>query len=243
MAEIPNLAGVATADLVEKIGGGNFQASYINWSRTLHLLRTHAPGWLPELVPTRDGAILHEAPQGAYLLIRFRHTDGTVTPEVPQAVMDTRNAAIPTGKVTARDITDTHRRGVCMAAALTFGLAYELWAKVALESGYAEQAEPQPENVTKINPMDGVESGIDPERQAAIDAVAATMREHLDMDDPLGALTYWRERSGLKDTGEKAVAWKACTSYEQAAMKKAGDGDVEGAIAHLIRNRNKRKAA
>lgn len=42
MAEIPNLAGVATAELVEKIGAGNFQASYINWSRTLNLLRGHA---------------------------------------------------------------------------------------------------------------------------------------------------------------------------------------------------------
>lgn len=140
MADLPNLAGVATAELVETIGGGNFKASYINWSRTLNLLRTHAPGWLPELVPTAGGEILHTAPQGAFLLIRFRHLDGTVTPEVPQAIMDPRNAAIPFAKVTARDITDTHRRGVCMAAALTFGLAYELWAKVALESGYAEAA-------------------------------------------------------------------------------------------------------
>src|SRR5690606_36130534 len=111
MADIPNLAGVATAELVEKIGGGNFQASYINWARTLNLLRTHAPGWLPEIVPNAQGSILHEAPQGAFLLIRFRHTDGTVTPEVPQAIMDARNAAIPTNKITARDITDTHRRG------------------------------------------------------------------------------------------------------------------------------------
>ena len=139
MTEIPNLAGVATADLVEKIGGGNFQASYINWSRTLHLLRSHAPGWLPEMVPTADGHVLHLAPQGGFLMIRFRHTDGTTTPEVPQAIMDTRNAAIPADKITARDITDTHRRGVCLAAALTFGLAYELWAKVSLESGYGGQ--------------------------------------------------------------------------------------------------------
>lgn len=141
MADIPNLAGVATADLVEKIGGGNFQASYINWARTVNLLRVHAPGWMPELVPTNDGHVLHRAPQGGFLLIRFRHTDGTLTPEVPQAVMDSRNAAVAFDKVTARDITDTHRRGVCMAAAFTFGLAYELWARVALESGYADAAD------------------------------------------------------------------------------------------------------
>ena len=33
----PNLAGVATKDLVENIGTGKFKASYINWSRTMWL--------------------------------------------------------------------------------------------------------------------------------------------------------------------------------------------------------------
>jgi hypothetical protein len=134
--ELPNLAGVVTQDLVETIGAGSFKASYLNWSRSLNLLRSEAPGWNVELVPTSEGAILHRAPVGGYLLIRFRHLDGTVTPEVPQAVMDHRNAAIPFEKITARDITDTHRRGACLAAAMTFGLAYELWAKMPLESGY-----------------------------------------------------------------------------------------------------------
>jgi hypothetical protein len=141
MAEIPNLAGVATQDLVEQIGTGRFTASYINWSRSMQLLRQHAPGWLSECVYGPEGTILHRAPVGAYLLIRFRHIDGTCTPEVPQAVMDNRNAAIPYEKITARDITDTQRRGTCLAAAFTFGLAYELWAKIALESGYGEAAE------------------------------------------------------------------------------------------------------
>lgn len=134
--ELPNLAGVATQDLVEKIGSGSYSASFINWSRTLNLLRTEAPGWNIESVFTDEGAILHRAPVGGYLLLRFRHIDGTVTPEVPQAVMDHRNAAIPFEKITARDITDTHRRGACLAAAVTFGLAHELWAKMPLENGY-----------------------------------------------------------------------------------------------------------
>jgi hypothetical protein len=136
--QLPNLAGIATTDLVETIGGGNFKASYINWSRTLQLLREHAPGWLPETVPNADGNLLHAAPVGCYLLIRFRNGE-QVTPAVPQAVMDTRNSAIPHDKITARDLTDTHRRGICLAAAMTFGLAYELWAKLPLESGYEEE--------------------------------------------------------------------------------------------------------
>lgn len=141
MDKLPNLAGIATANLVDKIGTGKFTASYINWARTVQMLREHAPGWMPELVPAVDGGLLHLAPVGAYLLIRFRHLDGTLTPAVPQAVMDTSNKAIPVERITARDVTDTQRRGVCMAAAFTFGLAYELWAKMPLESGYAEDAD------------------------------------------------------------------------------------------------------
>jgi len=134
---LPNLAGVATKDLVEKIGTGKFSAAYINWSRTLHLLREHAPGWTASCITADDGGLLHKAPVGAYLLIQFVHTDGSETPAIPQAVMDHRNNAIPYEKITARDITDTQRRGTCMAAAFVFGLAYELWAKMPLESGYA----------------------------------------------------------------------------------------------------------
>jgi hypothetical protein len=152
--QIPNLAGIATTDLVETIGAGNFKASYINWSRTLQLLREHAPGWLPETVPNAEGSLLHAAPVGCYLLIRFRNGE-QVTPAVPQAVMDARNAAIQRDKITARDLTDTHRRGVCLAAAMTFGLAYELWAKLPLESGHEEdkKEERQERRVTPKPPV------------------------------------------------------------------------------------------
>lgn len=138
MINIPNLSGKATAEQVQTIGSGSYSADYINWARTMHLLHEHAPGWQPELATAPDGGIVHAAPVGACLMIRFRNVDGTVTTAAPQAIMDTRNNAIPFDKITARDITDTHRRGVCMAAAFTFGLAYELWAKLPLESGYSD---------------------------------------------------------------------------------------------------------
>ena len=149
MAELPNLAGVATKDLVETIGSGSFKASYINWSRTMNLLRTHAPGWMVDYKETLDGDLLHKAPVGGYLLIRFRHIDGTLTPALPQAVMDHKNNAIQFERITARDITDTQRRGMCMAAAMTFGLAYELWAKMPLESGYSS---PEAQEAPKAAP-------------------------------------------------------------------------------------------
>ena len=141
MAELPNLKGVATQDLVESIGSGRFSASYINWSRTMQLFRENAPGWQVETLFAADGTLLHKAPVGGYLLLRLRHLDGTATPEVPQAFMDNRNNAIPYEKITARDITDTQRRGACLVLAMQTGLAHELWAKMPLESGYQQSEE------------------------------------------------------------------------------------------------------
>ena len=133
----PNLAGTATQGLVEQIPGNGFRASYINWARTVQMLREHAPGWLPYLEPVSEGGgYVHQAPKGGFLLIGFEHPEKGRTPVVPQAVMDTRNNAIPYEAITARDVSDTHRRGICLAAAMTFGLAYELWAKMPLESGF-----------------------------------------------------------------------------------------------------------
>ncbi len=143
MSEIPNLAGVATKNLVDKIGTGRFEASYINWARTVNLLHQHAPGWVVDYVPSPDGGILHKAPKGGYLLIAFKNIDGTMTPAIPQAVMDNRNKSIDYENISSRDISDTQRRGMCMAAAMTFGLAFELWAKMPMESGYAGSTDDQ----------------------------------------------------------------------------------------------------
>lgn len=148
----PNLAGIATKDLVETIGAGSFKASYINWSRTLQLLRQHAPGWLAETVPAADGSLIHRAPVGGYLMIRFVHVDGQVTPAVPQAIMDHKNQAVPYDRITARDVSDTQRRGTCLAAAYFFGLAAELWAKMPLESGWGtEEPEEAPKAPSKAS--------------------------------------------------------------------------------------------
>ncbi len=206
MAEIPNLAGVATKNLVETIGGGKFAASYINWSRTMHLLREHAPGWHVDAVPAahsadgdESGGILHRAPVGGVLLMRFRHVDGTLTPAVPQAVMDHKNNAIPWGKITARDITDTHRRGACMAAAMTFGLAYELWAKMPLESGYRPAKDDPPALGTS---HDGPAPKVGRAAKARAKAQAAASPEETGADFAIGytqALDSVPNEAGLAD--------------------------------------------
>ena len=155
MAQFHNLAGVATNDLVEKIGG-SFAASYINWSRTLQLLRQNAPGWTVETKEAPDGGILFQAPVGGYLQLRVLHEDGTAGAWVPQAIMDNRNKAISYDKISARDITDTQRRGACLCLAYSFGLGAELWAKMKLEAGWGvEEGEeaPKPAPTTTAAPV------------------------------------------------------------------------------------------
>ena len=223
MADLPNLAGVATKDLVETIGTGRFSASYINWSRTMNLLRQNAPGWMVDYEPGLDGQLLHRAPVGGYLMIRFRHVDGTVTPALPQAVMDHKNNAIAFDKITARDITDTQRRGMCMAAAMTFGLAYELWAKIALESGYGTQ-EPQeaPKAAPTVAkaapaPAPAAEASEQSFREAALDKGFTTHA----IDGLLGII------KGDFAKGIATVAKKSAAEVEQLNAKFAPAGASE----------------
>jgi hypothetical protein len=141
----PNLAGVITTDDVQTKGGGKFAASYVNWAKTAQLLHQHAPGWQFHLRPTPDGRHVWAAPDGTgYLVGFFTSPDGTESADFPQAVMNNSNAAIPLERISARDVTDTHRRALCAAAAFTFGLAYELWAKDPVEDPYQREAAPAP---------------------------------------------------------------------------------------------------
>jgi hypothetical protein len=222
VADIPNLAGVATDDLVEQIGGGNFKASYINWSRTMHLLRTHAPGWLPEAVKAANGSLIHEAPKGGYLSIRFVHVDGSTTPEVPQAIMDPRNAAIDAAKITARDVTDTHRRGVCMAASLIFGLAYELWAKIPLESGYGDQGDPPAGKPGQ--PTDGAWDALLPDQvdfiKKAADWIKGLGTDYDAADEYIQSQAFESE--------EEIALWTLLDSNIRTGVKKAHDNKKKG---------------
>lgn len=234
--KLPNLAGVATKELVETIGTGNYKASYINWSRTMNLLHEHAPGWCVETVQAEDGGLVHRAPgSGGYLLIRFCHLDGSSTPAVPQAVMDNRNGAIPFDKITARDVTDTQRRGACMAAAFTFGLGYELWAKMPLESGYSDGEEPAPASTARQAA---------PAPATATAAPAATREDFLQAALDIGLSTHAAEalldkigdkfESGIKTLRSKDAAWIAefNGSFEPkkppARSKKAAPEAAEG---------------
>lgn len=141
--EYPNLANVVTSDMVSTKGTGSYKADYVNWATVMNLLHEHAPGWQPFLHIAPNGSHVYESPNGTgYMLIAFRHPEHGETMPWPQAVMDNRNAAIPMDGITARHVTDTHRRGICAAAAGLFGLAYQLWAKMPVEDPHHDDAPP-----------------------------------------------------------------------------------------------------
>ena len=116
---------------------GRFQVSYVNWSKVSHLLREHAPGWQPITEKNDAGGMLHTAPDGTfYLMIAFQFMhpgqDGglpyrTRTVAIPHAIMD--HTMNPKKNPSSRDISDGFVRGMCKAAALLFGLGWQLWSK------------------------------------------------------------------------------------------------------------------
>ena len=128
--DIPNLSGFADPQNVSKKGTGSFSASYINWARSLHDIRENANGWMPEMVENIHGEEVHPAPDGsAYLVIRFRHVDGTKTTGIPHAIMDHKMKSVKGDLVGARDVADSFVRGACKAAAALFGYGWQMWSK------------------------------------------------------------------------------------------------------------------
>jgi hypothetical protein len=137
----PSLAGVIRKDDVYQKGTGSYAASYVPWARIAQLLRQHAPGWEFHLKPVEGGSLVHKAPDSSgYVLGYFDGPDGYMTSDFPFPCMDHRNNPIQFDKVSARVLTDTHRRALCAAAAFHFSLGYELWAKQELEDAKAQPA-------------------------------------------------------------------------------------------------------
>ena len=161
MSAIPNLWGVISPEDVSQKGGGNYAADYVNWALTMSLMHKHAPGWTFELrtfgAENVQQQSVHRAPDGsAYLVGRWVNLEnGMITPDFPQSIMDNRNRPIPADAVSSRDLTDAHRRCICTSAAFSFGLAAELWARVAIENPHREEeSKPAPE-AAPVSPMVG----------------------------------------------------------------------------------------
>ena len=142
----PNLGDVITTDDVSQKGTGSYKADYVNWCRVAHLLHEHAPGWQFHLhLDVTLGGHVWKAPNDtAYVVGYFTGPNGERTPDFPQAVMDNRNNPVPYAKVTARDLTDTHRRALAACSAFTFGLGWQLWAREEIENPMRDSAPAAP---------------------------------------------------------------------------------------------------
>ena len=128
--QLPYLAGVVTANDVRQKGTGSYAADFVSWAKIMQLINKHAPGWMPQLAVTPEGDNVFKAPDGTgYVQVSFVHPDEGETTEWCQAVMNNRNQPVAYGSISARDVTDTHRRAICSAAAAYFSLGYELWAR------------------------------------------------------------------------------------------------------------------
>ena len=141
----PNLGNVITTDDVSQKGTGSYKADYVNWCRTMHLLHEFAPGFQFALATAPGGGHVWKAPnETGYVVGYFIGPDRQTTPHFPQAIMDNRNNAIAFTKVSARDLTDSHRRCLCTAAAAQFGLAWQLWAREEVENPHREEKKVKP---------------------------------------------------------------------------------------------------
>ena len=147
----PSLGNVITTDDVSQKGTGNYKADYVNWCRTMHLLHEHAPGWQFCLAHYTVSSHAWKAPNGtAYVVGYFTGPNGERTPDFPQAIMDNRNNAVAYEKVSARDLTDSHRRCLCTAAAAQFGLAWQLWAREEVENPHRGESTPTAKPAAKV---------------------------------------------------------------------------------------------
>lgn len=192
----PNLAGVITKDDVYAKGSGSYAASYVAWARIANHLHTHAPGWEFHLKQAQDGNHIWKAPDGTgYLIGYFTGPEDQATADFPFPIMDNRNNAIQFDKISARALTDAHRRALCACAAFTLSLGYELWAKeevaeagnavtVAADEKPKPAAKPRAESKPKTAPqpepnnqIDASEMPIDEEEYKMIIALLSDVHE------------------------------------------------------------------
>jgi hypothetical protein len=160
----PNLSNVITADDVSQKGTGSYRADYVNWCRVSKLLLEHCPGWQFHLAHYVDSGHVWKAPNGTgYVVGYFTGPNGERTPDFPQAVMDHKNKPVAYESVSARDVTDTHRRALAACSAFTFGLAWQLWAKEEVENPMREPAPAESKPATKpATKIKGIDDGGQP---------------------------------------------------------------------------------
>jgi hypothetical protein len=185
------------------------------------LLRKHAKGWQFELRTTTDEnsreTHVFRAPDGSgYVVGFFRAPTGSGfldTPDMVHAVMDNRMQAVQWDKITARDLTDTERRAMCVIAARHFGLAYELWADDPIEDPYRDPdpkgAKPKAKRDTPAQGKPPAKPEVDPleaKRQACQQELVAIFKGTASIKADESVLPKWRQHMKNRFDGALNIA-------------------------------------
>jgi len=145
---LPDLSGLITKEDIHQKGGGSFKADYVNWAKTTQYLREHAPGWDFHLEPKNEEYVWAAPDNTGYLMCYFQNGERK-TPLFPFPIMDNRNNPLPLERINSRHLTDSHRRGLCACSAFTFGLAYELWARIEIEEANQPDLPSNKQNISR----------------------------------------------------------------------------------------------
>lgn len=207
--KLPYLAGVVTANDVRQKGSGSYAADFVSWAKIMQLINKHAPGWMPQLAITPEGDNVFKAPDGTgYVQVSFVHPDEGETMEWPQAVMNNRNQPVAYDAISARDVTDTHRRAICSAAAAFFSLGYELWARE--EYAAAEEAPADADEAVKPAPEPKKPAAKKEAPRAQPAPAQASTEVRTELETQLIELLQTKMAKGdtLAYLDEKATQWK-----------------------------------
>jgi len=211
---IPDLSGlISKEDLHKK---GSF-ATYMNWARTTQYLREHAPNWEFHLECKLDTQeYVWAAPDGTGYLMCFFKNGEKKTPLFPFPIMDNRNNPLPLEKISARDVSDSHRRGLCACAAFVFGLAYELWARIEIEEAARVDAAPIKKEIAR-SPQRGANA-----RQAKPSPVAHEMVTGKVAETPKVSFTAAQTKKVQDFMNAHPEGWETLVETFNAEFNKTG---------------------
>tara|TARA_R100000231_G_scaffold139616_1_gene121662 strand:- start:864 stop:1424 length:561 start_codon:yes stop_codon:yes gene_type:complete len=166
----------------------------------------HAPGFQFHLAHYVDSSHVWKAPNGTgYVVGYFTGPNGERTPDFPQAIMDNRNNPVIYEKVTARDLTDTHRRALAACAAFTFGLAWQLWAREEIENPMRDSSSARAESAKPAAKIEGVSDGDQPLFKNDRELCLGLIKE-LQEDKLASFLADFRRSFGLAENAKVAPA-------------------------------------
>ena len=210
---IPDLSGlISKEDLHKK---GSF-ATYMNWARTTQYLREHAPNWEFHL-ESKNEEYVWPSPDGSGYLMCFFQNGEKKTPLFPFPIMDNRNNPLPLEKISARDVSDSHRRGLCACAAFVFGLAYELWARIEIEEAEKADVAPAKKEIAR-SPQRGANAKQVKPSPAAHEMVTGKVAE-----TPKASLTQAQSNQVKKFMAAHPDGWEGIVKAFNDQFNKTGD--------------------